>query len=211
LGFKKRASARDPAKLCNDGHGRHTTPQSVARAGETAILLRWPCSGPLPRLLIVQFRAFIDTLRLCPPVAHRPKLLHCRCSPATGSRLSGSSTCLLHSPIGTDKRPPPRGSSRLPTPPNGSGCAQRLRLRGRRVKAPPAQRVAAVEVRLANLMFGSWPCTSFELLSRGNRSRRDGFWPSCRFWLGCYAAAFGNAATNGLGDQRLGRFVQTGA
>jgi hypothetical protein len=48
LGFKKRASARDPAKLCNDGHGRHTTPQSVARAGETAILLRWPCSGPLP-------------------------------------------------------------------------------------------------------------------------------------------------------------------
>ena len=103
------------------------------------------------------------------------------------------------------------GSSRLPTPPNGSGCAQRLRLRGRRVKAPPAQRVAAVEVRLANLMFGSWPCTSFELLSRGNRSRRDGFWPSCRFWLGCYAAAFGNAATNGLGDQRPGRFVQTGA
>jgi hypothetical protein len=173
----------------------------------TQVAVLW-ASPPPPDSAISSLYRYTSAM---PPVAHRPKLLHCRCSPATGSRLSGSSTCLLHSPIGTDKRPPPRGSSRLPTPPNGSGCAQRLRLRGRRVKAPPAQRVAAVEVRLANLMFGSWPCTSFELLSRGNRSRRDGFWPSCRFWLGCYAAAFGNAATNGLGDQRLGRFVQTGA
>ena len=67
MGFKKRASARDPAKLCNDDHGKHTTPQSVARAGETAILLRWPCSGPLPRLLIVQFRAFIVYTSAMPP------------------------------------------------------------------------------------------------------------------------------------------------
>jgi hypothetical protein len=39
------------------------------------------------------------------------------------------------------------------------------RLGDRRVKAPSAERVGAVEVRLANLTFGRWPCTSFELLS----------------------------------------------
>src|ERR1700716_891481 len=79
-----RCNSRQPPKPLNRRPRRHTTPQSVARAAETAILLRWPC----PRLLIVQFRAFIDTLRLCPPVAHRPKLLPCRCSSATGSRPS---------------------------------------------------------------------------------------------------------------------------
>jgi len=139
LGFKKRASARDPAKLCNDGHGRHTTPQSVARAGETAILLRWPC----PRLLIVQFRAFIDTLRLCPPVAHRPKLLHCRCSPATGSRPSGGFTCLRHWPIGTGERPWRLGLLRLPTPRSASGCAQRPPLRDRPVSLCPQLRAVS--------------------------------------------------------------------